>query len=469
MADYQSIGFAGCRKYYKVKTYCMSKKTFHTVSLGCAKNTVDSDSMAQLLTGSGYEIVTDPRRARVLIVNTCGFIGLAKEESLNVLAELAAKKKSGQVLIAAGCLTQRYGVEVARRVPGIDGILGTRRWMDIVDVVESLRGVEHPEPRYHLSEATTVGSDEHGALCVSVQGASAYLKIADGCRRPCAFCTIPLIKGTAVSRPIESILAEACSLQEMGVREIILIAQDTTDYGYDLGLKNGLAHLLTEMTAVVPQVDWIRVMYAYPGYVTDELIEVMATHKQVVPYLDMPLQHAHPLTLRRMRRPTNVDWVHKTLGKMRKAIPDLALRTTFIVGYPGETEEEFQTLLDFVEEIRFDKVGTFKFSFEPGTTSEPFGDPIPSEVKEERLKRLMEKQQQISLERNQAFVGRSLDVLIEGVGQGISMGRSYRDAPEIDGLVLVKGEIPAGQIIPVRISGATVYDLNGVASPLKNG
>jgi ribosomal protein S12 methylthiotransferase len=443
----------------------MSKNTFHIVSLGCSKNTVDSDSMAQLLTGSSYELVTDPRRARVLIVNTCGFIGLAREESLNVLADLAAKKKNGQVLIAAGCLTQRCAVEVARRVPGIDGILGTRRWMDIVDIVESLDGVGHPEPRYHLSEAATVGSDEHGARRFSVQGASAYLKIADGCRRPCAFCAIPLIKGTAVSRPIESILAEACSLQEMGIREIILIAQDTTDYGHDLGLKNGLAHLLTEMTAAAPQVDWIRVMYAYPGYVTDELIEVMATQRQVLPYLDMPLQHAHPSTLRRMRRPTNVDRVRKTLGEMRKAIPDLALRTTFIVGYPGETEGEFQTLLDFVEEIRFDKVGTFKFSFEPGTASEPFGDPIPSEVKEERLKRLMEKQQQISLERNQAFVGRSLDVLIEGVGQGISMGRSYRDAPEVDGLVLVKGEIPVGQIICVRITDAMVYDLSGVASP----
>jgi ribosomal protein S12 methylthiotransferase len=421
--------------------------------------------MAQLLTGSSYKLVTDPRRARVLIVNTCGFIGLAREESLNVLAELAAKKKSGQVLIAAGCLTQRCAVEVARRVPGIDGILGTRRWMDIVDVVESLDGVGRPQPLYHLSEAATVGSDELGALRVSVQGASAYLKIADGCRRPCAFCAIPLIKGTAVSRPIESILAEACSLQEMGIREIILIAQDTTDYGHDLGLKDGLAHLLTEMTAAAPQIDWIRIMYAYPGCVTDELIEVMATHKQVLPYLDLPLQHAHPSTLRRMRRPTNVDSVRKTLGKMRKAIPDLALRTTFIVGYPGETEEEFRTLLDFVEEIRFDKVGTFKFSLEPGTASEPLGDPVPSEVKEERLKRLMEKQQQISLERNQAFVGRSLDVLIEGVGQGISMGRSYRDAPEIDGLVLVKGEFPAGQIISVRISNAMVYDLSGVASP----
>ena len=248
----------------------------------------------------------------------------------------------------------------------------------------------------------------------SVQGASAYLKIADGCRRPCAFCAIPLIKGTAVSRPIDSILAEARSLQEKGVREIILIAQDTTDYGYDLGLKNGLAHLLTEMTAAVPRVDWIRIMYAYPGYVTDELIEVIATHKQVVPYLDMPLQHAHPATLRRMHRPANIDWVRKTLEKMRQAIPDLALRTTFIVGYPGETEKEFQTLLDFIEEIRFDKVGAFKFSFEPGTPGEPLGDPIPNEVKEERLKRLMEKQQQISLEQNQAFVGSNLDVLIEG-------------------------------------------------------
>ena len=443
----------------------MSENKISIITLGCSKNTVDSDSMAQLLTSSSYELVTDPRRARVLIVNTCGFIGLAREESLNVLADLAAKKKNGQVLIAAGCLTQRCAVEVARRVPGIDGILGTRRWMDIVDVVETLHGVDHPEPHYHLSEAATVGSDEHDVLRVSVQGASAYLKIADGCRRPCAFCAIPLIKGTAVSRPIESILAEACSLQKMGIREIILIAQDTTDYGHDLGLKNGLAHLLTEMTAAVPQVDWIRVMYAYPGYVTDELIDVMATHKQVLPYLDMPLQHAHPLTLRRMRRPTNVDWVRKTLGRMRTAIPDLALRTTFIVGYPGETEGEFQTLLDFVEEIRFDKVGTFKFSFEPGTASEPFGDPIPSEVKEERLKRLMEKQQRISLERNQAFVGRSLDVLIEGVGQGISMGRSYRDAPEVDGLVLVEGEIPAGQIISVRITDAMVYDLSGVASP----
>jgi ribosomal protein S12 methylthiotransferase len=441
----------------------MSNKTFHIISLGCAKNTVDTDSMTQLLLKAGYEQVTNPHYAHIVIVNTCGFIAPAKEESYNVLAELAAKKKNNQILIAAGCLTQRYGIDVARRVTGIDGIIGTRRWMDIVEVVESLRRVGHPEPCYHLPETSTVGSDEHGVQCVSVQGVSAYLKIADGCRRPCAFCAIPLIKGTAVSRPIESILAEARSLQAIGVREIILIAQDTTDYGYDLGLKNGLAHLLKELTAAAPRVDWIRIMYAYPGYITDELIEVMSNYKQVVHYLDMPLQHAHPSVLRRMHRPTNIDWVYKTVEKMRKTIPDLALRTTFIVGYPGETDKEFQTLIEFVEELSFDKVGVFKFSFEQGTTSAPLGDPISSELKEERFKCLMEKQQKISLERNKTFVGRNLDVLLEGLGQGISIGRSYRDAPEIDGLVLVKGEIPAGQIIPVRIREAMVYDLSGVA------
>jgi ribosomal protein S12 methylthiotransferase len=442
----------------------MSKKTFHLVSLGCAKNTVDSDSMAQLLINDGYRMVNDPNRAGVLIVNTCGFIGPAREESLSVLAEMAAGKKKDQLLIAAGCLTQRYGAEIARQVPGIDGILGTRRWMDIVEVVAGLRTSKHPELRYHLPDAPTVGTDEHGALRVALQGASAYLKIADGCRRPCAFCAIPLIKGTAVSRPVEAILHEAQELQELGVREIMLIAQDTTDYGFDLGLKNGLATLLHELSLAAPQVDWLRVMYAYPGYVTDELIEVMATHKQVVPYLDMPLQHAHPMVLRRMKRPANVDWVYQTLSKIRKAIPGLALRTTFIVGYPGETEAEFQTLLDFIHEIRFDRAGAFKFSFEPGTTSEPLGDPIPAELKQERYERLMEAQQAISLERNQEFVGRTLDVLIEGQGDGISFGRSYRDAPEIDGMVIVEGMAPPGQIVPVRITGAMAYDLVGVVA-----
>ncbi|MBK8780881.1 MAG: 30S ribosomal protein S12 methylthiotransferase RimO [Anaerolineales bacterium] len=437
------------------------KNTFHLVSLGCAKNTVDSDSMAQLLLRDGYRSMDDPSKAAVLIVNTCGFIGPAKEESYRVLGELAESKLDGQVLIAAGCLTQRYGVEVAKKVPGIDGILGTRRWMDIVQVVKEVRKGKHPEPIYHLPETATVGTDEYDALRVSVAGASAYIKVADGCRRPCAFCAIPLIKGTAVSRPVEAIIHEARTLRDNGVRELVLIAQDTTDYGHDLGMKDGLAILLEQLTDAVPDIDWIRVMYSYPGYVTDRLIEVMATRKQVLHYLDMPLQHAHPKTLYRMKRPSNMDWVYKTIGKMRETVKDLSMRTTFIVGYPGETDEEFQTLYDFVKEIRFDRVGTFQFSFEPGTTSAPLGDPVDAAVKQDRFERLMELQQNISLQVNQSYVGKTLDVLIEGFDNGISIGRSYRDAPEIDGMVFVEGKAKVGDIVPVRITGAMAYDLTG--------
>jgi ribosomal protein S12 methylthiotransferase len=430
--------------------------------------------MAQLLLRDGYSAVDDPSHANVLIVNTCGFIGPAKEESINVLRELAEGKRNNQLLIAAGCLTQRYGSEVAVKVPGIDGVLGTRRWMDIVQVVRELRNSPHPEPLYHLpDEAKAVGTDEHDAMRVSVAGASAYIKIADGCRRPCAFCAIPLIKGTAVSRPIESIVGEARRLRDAGVRELVLIAQDTTDYGHDLGMKDGLAILLEQLTTSVPDMDWIRIMYAYPGYVTDRLIDVMASSKQVLPYLDMPLQHAHPKTLYRMKRPSNIDWVHKTLGKMRSKIDSpstgsgrrLALRTTFIVGYPGETDEEYQALVDFVQEIRFDRVGTFQFSFEQGTTSEPLGDPVPVEVKQARFEKLMELQQGISMQVNQSYVGRTLDVLVEGKDKGISIGRSYRDAPEIDGMVFIEGDAMIGDIVPVRITGAMAYDLTGVLAP----
>jgi len=446
----------------------MKKKTFHLLSLGCAKNTVDSDSMAQLLMRAKFQPTDDAKKAGVIIVNTCGFIGPAKDESLTLMQELAEQKKDSQLLIAAGCLTQRYGQQVAQQVPGLDGILGTRRWMDIVDVVQSLRSGQHPEPIYHLPEVVDVGRDDAGTNRVSVQGASAYIKVADGCRRPCAFCAIPLIKGSAVSRPIDAILNDARILDQMGTREIILIAQDTTDYGHDLGMKNGLAKLLDQLVVATPNVDWLRVMYAYPGYVTDELIETMAAHPQVLPYLDMPLQHAHPDTLKRMRRPANMDWVYRTLDKMRKTIPGLALRTTFIVGYPGETEEEFNALLEFIETIRFDRAGAFKFSFEEGTTSEPLGDPVPEEVKHARLERLMAAQQQISMELNQTWVGKTLDVLIEGQGDGISLGRSYRDAPEIDGMVVIEEELPIGHMLPIRITGAMTYDLAGVVDIKKN-
>src|SRR5574341_906066 len=379
----------------------IKQKRFHLVNLGCAKNAVDSESMAQLLERDGFQASADPRRAEVLIVNTCGFIGPAKQESINVLNELAVVKKPGQMLIAAGCLSQRYGAEMMKWVPALYGIIGTRRWMDIVDFVQRVRARPYPEPLYHLpGEAATVGSDEHGTLRAAVQGTSAYLKIADGCRRPCAFCAIPLIKGTAVSRPLEGILAEAKQLEALGVKELILIAQDTTDYGYDLGMREGLSNLLERLAEAAPAIPWIRIMYAFPGYVTERQIETMARLPRVLPYLDMPLQHGHPATLRRMRRPSNIEWVHKTVAKMRAAMPGLAIRSTFIVGYPGETEEEFEALLRFVSALQFDRVGSFTFSFESGTVSEPLGDPIPLEVKEERRNRLMELQQPISLKKN---------------------------------------------------------------------
>lgn len=439
----------------------MSEARFHLISLGCAKNTVDSQSMVNILSRSGFRATGNWRDAEILIVNTCGFIGPAKQESLDALRELAQQKRPEQRLIAAGCLTQRYGSEIAQEVPGIDAILGTRRWMDVGQVVQRMLDTSPKEPLYHLPETATVGEDEYGIRRVAIQGASAYLKIADGCRRPCAFCAIPLIKGTAVSRPLDLILEEARWLQDQGVRELVLIAQDTTDYGHDIGMKDGLAVLLNDLAQAVPDLDWIRVMYAYPGSVSDRMIEVMARKEQILPYLDMPLQHAHPATLRRMRRPANTDWVYHTLVKMRGILPELVLRTTFIVGYPGETEVEFQKLVEFIQEIRFDHVGVFTYSFESGTASEELGDPVPEEVKQWRRDQLMSIQQQISLEKNQLLIGGTFPTLIEGFGDGVSIGRTYRDAPEIDGMVILSGEREIGEILPVMITGASAYDLSG--------
>ena len=444
---------------------------YYLLSLGCAKNTVDSESMAQVLHQSGMRGVGDPDAAEVLIVNTCGFINSAKQESIDALRELVAMKRADQMVIAAGCLSQRYGSTLAQEVPGLDGVIGTRRWMDIFDLVRRLRRRKHPEPLYHLpDEAKVVGLDERGVLRASLQGASAYLKIADGCRRPCAFCAIPAIKGTAVSRPLEAIVAEAVRLQELGVKEVMLIAQDSTDYGYDLGLRDGLAQLLDAIVEAAPGIPWLRIMYAYPGYVTPRLMETMAKHQQILPYLDIPLQHGHRETLKRMKRPAKVEWVYETIGKLRELMPELAVRTTFIVGYPGETEEEFEALLRLVRDLEFDRVGAFQYSYELGTPSAALPNHVDDAIKQERYERLMTLQQNISLRKNQALVGRTLDILVEGHGAGedesgqdigadISLGRSYRDAPEIDGYVLVEGELPVGEIVPARITGATTYDL----------
>ena len=444
---------------------------YYLLSLGCAKNTVDSESMAQVLQASGMRGVGDPEAAEVLIVNTCGFINSAKQESIEALRELAAIKRADQMVIAAGCLSQRYGDTLVQEVPGLDGVIGTRRWMDIFDLIRRLRARKHPEPLYHLpDEAKVVGLDERGVLRASLQGASAYLKIADGCRRPCAFCAIPAIKGTAVSRPLEAIVAEAARLGEMGVKEVMLIAQDSTDYGYDLGMRDGLAQLLDAIVEAAPGIPWLRIMYAYPGYVTPRLMETMAQHEQILPYLDIPLQHGHRETLKRMRRPAKVEWVYETIGKLRELMPELAVRTTFIVGYPGETEAEFAGLLRMVRDLEFDRVGAFQYSYELGTPSAALPDHVDDAIKQERYERLMEVQQGISLKKNQALVGKTLDILVEGHGAGededgvdtgdvISLGRSYRDAPEIDGYVLVEGELPIGEIVPVRVTGATTYDL----------
>jgi ribosomal protein S12 methylthiotransferase len=447
------------------------KDKYFLMSLGCSKNTVDSESIAQVLNKSGMVGVQVPDEAEVLIVNTCGFINSAKQDSIDALRDLVAVKRGKQMVIAAGCLSQRYGETLVQEVPGLDGVIGTRRWMDIFDLVTRLRDRKHPQPLYHLpTDAKTVGLDERGVLRASVEGAHAYLKIADGCRRPCAFCAIPKIKGTAVSRPIDHIVAEAVRLQEMGIKEVMLIAQDSTDYGYDLGLKNGLATLLDEICAAAPDIPWLRIMYAYPGYVTPKLMETMAKHKQVLPYLDMPLQHGSREVLKRMTRPAKVEWVYDTVGKLREMMPELAVRTTMIVGYPGEIDAEFDELLKFVSDLQFDRLGAFTYSYEIGTPSATLPNQVDDAVKEERYNRLMELQQGISLRKNQSFIGKTLEILVEGHGEAededgnlmdsvISIGRSYRDAPEIDGYVIVEGELPPGEIVPVRITGATTYDL----------
>ncbi len=443
----------------------MKKKSFYLVSLGCAKNTVDSDSIATLLSREGYSIVDKPGQAEVMIVNTCGFIQPARQESIDVLTELASLKKPGQLLIAAGCFSELHRERLADEVRGIDGIIGTRRWMDMPDLVRSLRS-QPGTPRYHLPDAPTIGTDDNGVPRVSLQGVSAYLKIADGCRRPCAFCSIPLIKGTQVSRPLEDIFRDAEILQDDGVKELILIAQDTTDYGSDLGMKDGLVRLLEKLLPRIPEIPWVRIMYAYPGYVTDSLIDLMSDTRQVLPYLDIPLQHASVDVLRSMKRPANMDWVRTTIKKMRKRIPGLALRTTFIAGFPGETEADFQLLADFIKEVEFDHLGVFPFSFESGTSSAPLGDPIPGEVKLQRVEEIMLLQETISLKRNQRLIGQTLDVLVEGYGDGLSIGRSYRDAPEIDGMVLIEDKLQEGNIVPVQVTGALVHDLLG--KPITN-
>ncbi len=433
---------------------------FYLLTLGCPKNQVDSEGMSELLVGGGYHPTENPAHAELLIVNTCGFLEAAKAESVGALQELAATKRPGQALVAAGCMVQRFGPELAREVPGLDGLIGTRSWPDILTFLQKVRHNRRQEPVFHLPETGKVPV-ERVALSRAVPGprTSAYLKISDGCSAPCAFCTIPGIKGLGRSRPRELIVHEVRALVGQGVKEIILIGQDTTAYGRDRSEQDGLPSLMEEMLRAAPELHWLRLMYAYPGHVNQRLIDVMATHPQICHYLDLPLQHGHPDTLRRMRRPHNVEKLLNWIESFRAAMPDAALRTTFIVGYPGETEAEFQGLLDFMQTVQFDRVGIFTFSREPGTPAYDLPDQVPEVVKQERYERAMELQQTISLDKNQSQIGRRLEALVDGAGDGVSIARSYRDAPEIDGFVIVEQEWPVGEMVPVLVTGAMSYDL----------
>lgn len=434
---------------------------FYIESLGCSKNTVDSTGIAVLLQRHGYLPTTEPEQAEVLIVNTCGFIAAARAESLEILNELSAARRPEQKIIAAGCWAQREPDYLLELLPGLDAAIGTRSWPALPALLDLLR--TRQERLIYTEDGPMVLPEAVGVPGYAFNSeVSAFLKIADGCSRRCAFCAIPLIKGPQVSRSIEAIVADAQQLQEQGVLEINLVAQDTTYYGHDLGMQDGLAVLLERLVTALPELPWIRLLYAYPGYLTPRLLAVLAAHPQLLSYIDIPLQHAHPAVLRRMRRPDDMAEVRRTLAELRRLLPEVCLRTTFVVGFPGETDEEFETLLQFVDEIQFDRVGVFTYSAEAGTPAADYPDDIPKQVKDERLEALMLKQQAISLAKNQALIGKELSVLLEGAGDGFTVGRSYRDAPEIDGLVLLPGELPLKRIVQVRITEALVYDLEGV-------
>lgn len=450
--------------------------SYHLITLGCPKNEADSRGMDALLRGAEYREADDPESADIVIVNTCGFLQAAIQESLDVLQSQAAQIRPDQTLIAAGCLAQREGKLILDRVPQVQGLLGTRRWMDIVPLTQVLRGGKGKRRQ----EAYSLLGDPAAAENLyqedqPMQKGSAYLKISDGCNAPCAFCTIPSFKGKLRSRTKNVLLTEAQGLVRAGARELVIVAQDTTDYGRDRQEPDSLPMLLQQICRRSEEsLAWVRLMYAYPGHVTPALVETMASETQIVPYLDIPLQHGDTKVLRRMRRPHRVDQIWDHVTRLRSAMPEIALRTTFMVGFPGETEQEFESLLEFVKAVEFDRVGAFQFSREPGTPSFDMPDQVEPEIKEERWHRLMEVQQPISLARNQAQIGKQLDVLVEGVGldeeeRPVLLGRSYRDAPEVDGLILIPDAPTAnpGDFVSVHITGAMPYDLVGeILTPL---
>ena len=439
----------------------MSKKTVAFAHLGCEKNRVDTEHMLGLLAEAGYGVSADEADASVVVVNTCSFIQEAREESVRTLVELA---EQGKELIIAGCLAQHFQEELLESLPEAKAIVGTGDYQHIVSVLER---VEAGERVNQVSAIPTFVGDEHLPRYRTTSEAVAYLKVAEGCDYRCAFCIIPHLRGNQRSRPIESIVAEAQQLAAQGVQELVLISQISTNYGLDLAGKPQLAELLRALGEV--EIPWVRVHYAYPTGLTSEVLAAYREVPNVLPYLDLPLQHSHPEVLRAMNRPWQADVTAGVLGRIREQLSDAVLRTTFIVGFPGETEEHFQHLLDFVAEQRFDHVGVFTFSAEEGTSAAELPDQVPHGIALERKDRLMALQQPIAAALNAAWVGKVVDVLIEqeNPSSGEMLGRCARFAPEVDGEVRVspgEGGLCAapGTLVKVRITGADTYDLLGV-------
>ena len=433
------------------------------ISLGCAKNLVDTEVMLGIMREHGIDITNEPSEADILIVNTCAFIQSAKEESITTVLGMADYKETGRCrsLIVAGCLGQRYGQQLLDEIPEADAIIGTGAWSRIMEVIEAtLKG-----RRLLIAGKDDTIYDAKTPRLRTTPNYTAYVKIAEGCDHCCAFCAIPLIRGRFRSRPMEDIVAEGHELAAAGVRELVLIAQDSANYGVDYYQKPMLPTLLREL-AKIDGIAWIRVLYSYPKYFTDELIEVFATEPKVVKYVDLPLQHAHDAVLRSMNRPDTRAGMEELIAKLRARIPGVAIRSTFIVGFPGETDAQYQTLRRFVEKQRFDKVGIFTYSEEEDTAAAAMGKKVSEEVMQERYHDLMSLQSKISEEINIGLEHQELDVLIEGHDaeqSGIAVGRSYREAPEVDGQIYIEGDAESapGEIVRVRLLQGFTYDIVG--------
>ena len=432
------------------------------VSLGCDKNLVDSEKMLGILSREGYSFTDDEQEAQVIIINTCCFIGDAKEESVNTILELAALKTSGscQALIVTGCMAQRYQQEIFEEIPEVDGIVGTTAFDEIVPVLRQVLNGERVSCFRDLDH--TVTEKQEPERIVTTGGHYAFLKIAEGCDKCCTYCIIPSLRGGYRSIPMEQLIKEARRLVEMGVRELILVAQETTLYGTDLYGEKSLPRLLHQLAAI-SGLYWIQ--YCYPEEITDELIKTIREEEKVCHYLDIPIQHASDRILRRMGRRTNQDSIRKIVEKLRREIPDIALRTTMISGFPGETQEDHEELMAFVDEMEFERLGVFAYSEEEDTPAAAFSGQIPEKVKEERRNEIMELQQEIAFEKSQSMVGRVLDVMIEGkvADEPAYVARTYMDAPNVDGYLFVNSSetFMSGDFVRVKVTGAAEYDLIG--------